>query len=249
MSVTQKALDVLIVDDEAPARDELAFLLRQQPHLGRIEEAADAAECLSKLEADHFDAVFLDVRMPSLDGLALARVIGRLPDPPQIVFVTAFDDHAVEAFGLDAVDYLLKPVRPERLGVSIGRLLQGRQPSQPAAPQRAALDDRLPVLSGGAIRLLPVDEIRLAVVEGDHVTVLAPDGHFSSRSTLNQLETRLRPHGFLRVHRRFLVNLKHVASIESFFNGTYLLKLAGLPDLTVPVSRRHAPDLRAAIRL
>lgn len=249
MSEARK-LDVLVVDDEAPARDELAFLLNQQDAVGRIEQAADGSRCLELLAGNSFDAVFLDVRMPDLDGISLARVIGSLARPPQVVFVTAFEDHAVEAFGLEAVDYLLKPVRPERLGVTIGRLAQAgaQAPTEEAA--EPTLADRIGVYArGGKILIMPVNEIRLAVVEEDRTFVVTPQGRFGVRSTLSELEQRLKRHPFLRVHRQHLVNLNHVDSVESFFNGTYLLKLSGLPNLAVPVSRRHAPDLKSALGL
>jgi two-component system response regulator LytT len=241
----RRGLDVLVVDDEAPARDELAFLLEQQPGVGRIAQAADGSDCLDTLARTSFDAVFLDVRMPHLDGLALARLIGRLARPPQVVFVTAYEDHAVEAFGLAAVDYLMKPVRRERLGVTRARARGARE--QPAA---SALDDRLAVSArSGQIQLLPVAEVRAFVADGEGVSVLTAEGRFHVRQTLSELELRFQGQGFLRVHRAYLVNLHHVASIESFFNGTYLLKLSGVRDLTIPVSRRHASDLKAAIRL
>lgn len=237
-------LSVLVVDDEVPARDELAFLLAQQEQVGRIAQAADAGQCLELLARGGFDAVFLDVRMPDLDGLALARVIGQLTHPPQVVFVTAYEDHAVDAFQLAAVDYLMKPARPERLGVTVARLLRARTAGPPSM-----LGDRLAVSVGGQIRLLPTSEVRVAVADGEGATVRTSDGRYHVRHSLHDLEQRLAPLGFLRVHRAYLVNLHHVASIDGFFNGTYLLKLAGLPDLTVPVSRRHAADLKAAIRL
>ena len=243
-------LDVLVVDDEAPARDELAFLLAQQRAVGRIAQAADASACLALLSRSGFDAVFLDVRMPNLDGLALARLIGRMARPPQVVFVTAYEDHAVEAFGLAAVDYLMKPVRRERLGVTIGRLVRARGGSGGEQPGPAALDDRIAVSArNGQIQLLPTTDVRAFVADGEGVSVLTPDGRYHVRQTLSELEVRFERQGFLRVHRAYVVNLHHVSSIESFFNGTYLLKLAGLRDLSVPVSRRHAADLKAAIRL
>ncbi len=244
-------LSVLVVDDEAPARDELAFLLRHQESVGRIVQAADAARCVELVSRGGFDAVFLDVRMPHLDGMALARVIGQLARPPQVVFVTAYEDHAVEAFRLAAVDYLMKPVRPERLGVTIGRLLRARSAAaaEPEQGGGSGLGDRIPVTVRGQIRLVPVGDIRVAIADGEGVTVRTADGRYHVRQTLNDLEHRLERHGFLRVHRAHLVNLNHVSSIESFFNGTYLLKLDGVPGLTVPVSRRHAADLKAAIRL
>ena len=239
-------LHVLVVDDEAPARDELAFLLQQQELVGRVAQAPGAAACLDLLARGGFDAVFLDVRMPHLDGLQLGRLIGQMARPPQVVFVTAYEDHAVEAFGLDAVDYLLKPVRPDRLTVTLGRLARARATPPAAAPP---LGDRIAVSARGQIRLLPAAEVRVAIADGEGVTVRTADGRYHVRQTLHELEERLERHGFMRVHRAYLVNLNHVSSIESFFNGTYLLKLAGLADLTVPVSRRHAGDLRAAIRL
>jgi len=245
--LSQQLLDVLVVDDEAPARDELAFLLRQQQPIGRVVLAASASECLDLLGRTTFDAVFLDVRMPHLDGLTLARVIAGLARAPDVVFVTAYEDHAVEAFGLAAVDYLMKPVRPERLGVTIGRLTRARAPTeQTGAP---ALDDRIAVTARGQIRLIPIADVRVALADDEGASVLTPDGRYHVRQPLHELERRLLSRGFLRVHRGYLVNLNHVSSMQGFFNGTYLLKLSGLGDLTVPVSRRHAADLKSAIRL
>lgn len=246
--MSPQRLNVLVVDDEAPARDELAFLLRQQEAIGRIALAAGASECLELLGRGGFDAVFLDVRMPHLDGLSLARVIGRMVQPPQVVFVTAYEDHAVEAFGLAAVDYLMKPVRPERLGVTIGRLTRAKAPSD-GQTSAAALEGRIAVTARGQIRLIPISDVRVAVADGEGASVLTQDGRYHVRQSLHVLEHRLQGHGFMRVHRGYLVNMNHVSSIESFFNGTYLLKLSGLRDLTVPVSRRHAADLKSAIRL
>jgi two-component system, LytTR family, response regulator LytT len=244
-------LSVLVVDDEAPARDELAFLLQQQELVSRVGQAASATACLEVLGRGGVDAVFLDVRMPHLDGLALARLIGQMARPPQVVFVTAYEDHAVEAFGLAAVDYLMKPVRPQRLGVTMQRLARARAAaaSTAASPAATPLGDRIAVSARGRIRLLPAAEVLVAVADGEGVTVRTAEGRYHVRHTLHELEERLEPHGFLRVHRAYLVNLNHVSSIDSFFNGTYLLKLAGIGDLTVPVSRRHAAGLRAAIKL
>ena len=244
------ALSVLVVDDEAPARDELAFLLRQQELVGRIAQAADAAGCVEQLAAGGFDAVFLDVRMPNADGLAVARVIAQMARPPQVVFVTAYEAHAVEAFHLEAIDYLMKPVRPRRLGMTIKRLLRAREAAEPGSAMAApALDDRIAVTHRGQIRLIAVADVRVAIADGEGCTVQTAGGRYYVRQPLKELERRLERHGFLRVHRAHLVNLNQVSSIEGFFNGTYLLKMQGLPDLTVPVSRRHAQALKAAIRL
>jgi DNA-binding LytR/AlgR family response regulator len=115
-------LIVLVVDDEQPALEDLAYLLRQHPRIESVVTASDATEALRQLRDGSFAAVFLDIRMPGLDGLELARVLSRFAHPQEILFVTAFEQHAVEAFELQAVDYLLKPVRPERLSDAIRRL-------------------------------------------------------------------------------------------------------------------------------
>src|SRR5437867_999742 len=184
-------LRVLVVDDEPPARNEPAFRLRQLPQIEVVAEAADADECLAHLDQATFDAVLLDVRMPRLDGLALARVIGRLTHPPQIVFVTAFEDHAVEAFGLQAVDYVLKPVRPERLEVTVRRLTQAAAPAEGRQAGEPTLDDRLPVTVRNQILLIPCDEIRVAAIEGEQVVVRTSEGRYPTRLNLTDFESRV----------------------------------------------------------
>jgi DNA-binding LytR/AlgR family response regulator len=248
----ESGLRVLVVDDEQPARDELAFQLGRLDEVDEVLCAAEATECLRLLEYGDVDAVFLDVRMPGLDGLELGRIVRLLARPPMLVFVTAFDSYAVEAFGLAAVDYLLKPVRAERLRATVKRLLETRRGIEAGAvthPDDDTLGDRLPVLARGRIVLVNVADIRVALVAGERVVLHTQEGRFQARHTLAELEHRLHGRGFLRVHRAYLVNLRHVLTIESFFNGTYLLKLRDVPDLTVPVSRRHAADLRAAVHL
>jgi two-component system response regulator LytT len=248
----ESGLRVLVVDDEQPARDELAFQLGRLDEVDEVLGAAEATECLRLLEYGDVDAVFLDVRMPGLDGLELGRIVRLLARPPMLVFVTAFDSYAVEAFGLAAVDYLLKPVRAERLRATVKRLLETRRGIEAGAvthPDDDTLGDRLPVLARGRIVLVNVADIRVALVAGERVVLHTQEGRFQARHTLAELEHRLHGRGFLRVHRAYLVNLRHVLTIESFFNGTYLLKLRDVPDLTVPVSRRHAADLRSAVHL
>lgn len=255
MITGEPQLRVLVVDDEQPARDELVFQLGGIDEVGEVLGAGEATECLRLLESADVDAVFLDVRMPGLDGLELARIVRLLARPPMLVFVTAFDSYAVEAFGLAAVDYLLKPVRPERLKATVKRLLETRRGIGAGSGGAGhsedddGIGDRLPVLARGRIVLVNVTDIRVALVNGERVVVHTQEGRFQARHTLAELELRLHGRGFLRVHRAYLVNLRHVLTIESFFNGTYLLKLRNVPDLTVPVSRRHAADLRAAVHL
>jgi DNA-binding LytR/AlgR family response regulator len=235
---TTPPLDVLVVDDERPALDDLAYLLRQHPCIGSVVTAGESTEALRRLRDGSFDAVFLDIRMPGLDGLELARVLGRFARPPDIVFVTAFESHAVEAFELAAVDYLLKPVRPERLSDAIRRLGAGRRPV-PAAdgedPARIAVD------TGGRTRLVARDSIRFVEASGDYVRLHADEGTYLVRMPISTLEEDWREAGFVRVHRRYLVALRHLTELRVRPGGGYVLVVAGRE---LPVSRRHARELR-----
>ncbi|MDQ3944358.1 MAG: LytTR family DNA-binding domain-containing protein [Actinomycetota bacterium] len=237
--MADSSLDVLVVDDEEPALEDLAYLLRQHPRIGTVVTASDATEALRRLRDGSFEAVFLDIRMPGLDGLELARVLSRFARPPEIIFVTAFEQHAVEAFELQAVDYLLKPVRPERLSDAIRRL---------GAPTRSADDDsteadldRIAVETGGRTRMVERDSIRYVEASGDYVRLHSDEGAFLVRMPISALEDAWRDAGFVRVHRRYLIAVRHITELRTRPGGGYDLVVAGQE---LPVSRRHARELR-----
>ncbi|HYT09087.1 MAG TPA: response regulator, partial [Mycobacteriales bacterium] len=160
---------VLAVDDEPPALDELAYLLGADARVGSVARAGDATEALRVLRDGEVDAVFLDIRMPGLDGLELARVLRRFAAPPTVVFVTAHDDRAVDAYDLGAVDYLLKPLRPERLAESLRRVTAARDlaPAE-APPERGDDDEVIPVELAGRTTMLPRSEVRWVEAQGDY---------------------------------------------------------------------------------
>ena len=232
-------LEVLVVDDEEPALADLAYLLRQHPRIGSVVTASDATEALRRLRDGSFAAVFLDIRMPGLDGLELARVLSRFARPPDIVFVTAFEQHAVEAFELQAVDYLLKPVRPERLSDAIRRL--GAPARRPVGGGDGEDADRIAVETGGRTRMIERDSIRFVEASGDYVRLHTADGAFLVRVPISSLEESWRDAGFVRVHRRYLIALRHVSELRTRNGGGYDLVVAGQE---LPVSRRHARELR-----
>jgi DNA-binding LytR/AlgR family response regulator len=236
-AISDGTLEVLVVDDEEPALEDLAYLLRQHPRIGSVVTASDATEALRRLRDGSFAAVFLDIRMPGLDGLELARVLSRFARPPEIVFVTAFEQHAVEAFELRAVDYLLKPVRAERLSDAIRRLgVPARRPGGDGGdPSRIAVE------TGGVTRMVERDSIQFVEASGDYVRLHTPDGAFLVRVPISSLEESWRDAGFVRVHRRYLIALRHVTELRARPGGGYDLLVAGQE---VPVSRRHARELR-----
>lgn len=236
-------LRVLAVDDVPPALDELCTMLRDAPEIGEVVGAGDPLSALRMIQSGRFDAVFLDVAMPGLDGLELATLLAKLTDPPVIVFVTAHEKHAVAAYGIGAVDYLLKPVRAERLADALARVLRVA-PGEPAAQTAAPLPDAmaaLPVESAGRTRYVRRNEVHYVEAHGDYVRLHTHSGVHLVRMPISRLEEYWETANFVRVHRSFLVALGAVRELRSDSVGG-LLAHTDLGD--VPVSRRHARELR-----
>lgn len=232
------ALHALVVDDEAPAREELAFLLRDDPRIAGISSAATAGEALRILADRPIDVVFLDIKMPGLDGVELAKVIGRFADRPQIVFITAYDDRAVEAFELQAADYLLKPVRADRLAEAVRRVVSAGH-----ADRRAGPDETIPVELAGVTRFVRRSQIRYVEAQGDYARLHTARESHLLRATLADLEQRWADAGFVRIHRSTLVALAHVDEVR-VLDGRYAVRVG---EVELPVSRRHTRDLRARL--
>jgi len=231
--VTGDGLRVLVVDDEQPALAELAFLLGRDDRVGEVRTCLSAVEALRRLREEAFDVVLLDVAMPGLSGLELASVLGGFSEPPRIVFVTAYADHAVDAFDLNAADYLLKPVREDRLREAIRRVREIGAPTPTP-------EDTIAVELGGVTRFVPRSEVRYIEAQGDYARLHTAGGSHLVRIPLSSLEERWRDAGFLRIHRSLLVSLAHVEEVRASA-GRYSVVVAGDE---LPVSRRSAPALR-----
>jgi DNA-binding LytR/AlgR family response regulator len=243
--VSREGLRILAVDDERAQLHDLARLLRASPGVAEVQCAADGREALVKASEQPFDAIFLDVRMPDLDGLELSRVLRRFSSPPQLVFVTAHEDAAVEAFELRVLDYLLKPVGRGRLEEALQRVTaavnpgNGHSDPQPAARERDVV--AVANVRTGSTRLVQRDTILYAQSHGDFVRIVTADGRYLLRNTLTDLERRWEPHGFVRVHRQYLANLGKAVELRPWFGGTAELVFDG--GLAIPVARRHVGDL------
>jgi DNA-binding LytR/AlgR family response regulator len=244
-------LRALLVDDEEPALAELRFRLEELGQPLELEIARTSVEALRLLYQRRFDVLFLDIQMPGLNGLELAATLEGLPAPPAVVFVTAYDEYAVSAFELRAVDYLLKPVAPSRLRETLGRLRQRLQPDPPPGPAEPRQDrlERLPLEAAGRTVLVDLSEIRFAEARDDVTYVKTADQLRPTRFTLQELERRLPSPPFLRIHRAFLVNLRNVVEIRPYFNGAYLLKTNDREGSELTVSRGHVKDLRSLLGL
>jgi DNA-binding LytR/AlgR family response regulator len=237
-------MKALVVDDEPVVRKELVYTLgRVAPHC-KVEEAESAAEALALLQSSAFDVVFLDIRMPGVDGLDTAAILKRLPKRPGIVFVTAYPDYALSAFDVAASDYLLKPVTEERLADTLRRLGSGPGAKKPE-PEHA----RLPVVDEGRTLLLRIEDIRFVEARDHVVTVRLFDQSYRFRGPLSECAERLERHDFLRVHRAYIVNPRHVVEVNNFLGGTYVIRVDDRTRSEVPVSRNFAQAVRQAFEL
>lgn len=227
-------LRVLVIDDERPALDELAFLLRRDPRIAEVLTSDSATDALRALQELQVDGVFLDISMPGLSGLELAQVLARFKEPPPVVFVTAHERHAVDAFELNAVDYVLKPVREDRLAEAVRRIVEGGGRPAPRP------DDQIAVELGGRTRFLSRADIRYVEAQGDYARLHTADGSHLLRTPLATLEAQWREAGFVRIHRSLLVSLPHVEEIRTEAGRCTVI----VSGQELQVSRRHTRELR-----
>ncbi len=234
-----EGLRVLVVEDEVSACQELACFLRAMPEVSEVTAVEDGAGVVKLLGTTGFDAAFVDILMPGLDGMEVARVLGALSAPPAIVFVTASEDHAIEAFGIGAVDYLLKPVRKERLAEAVGRITrQYRGRDVPTASDEL---DVVRVEFAGRTVFVRRDDVQFVEAHGDYVRLhTASDTHLV-RLSLSHLEDTWAHAGFLRVHRGYLVAVPWVRDLHVTSSSGLV---ASTPAGEVPVSRRHSRTLK-----
>jgi two-component system, LytTR family, response regulator LytT len=256
-------LRTIVVDDEGLAREELCFLLGQIPGIEVVAQAGDGPEALEVISEHQPDLVMLDVQMPGLTGFEVARRLLHSGTEAQLVFVTAYDRHAIEAFDVNAVDYLLKPVEAERLATAVDRVrrrlsAERGNASPPAAVERVLqlLGDRqnrpeqLAVKVGDRFLLLQTDEVVHASVEDDVITVVTNSlSGTSNYRTLDELQARLDPGVFWRVHRSHLVNINKIREIVPWFSRNFILKMKDAKGSEIPVSRSQTKRLREYLRL
>lgn len=226
-------INVLVADDELPAVEELAFLLGRDERIGAIHRASSGAEALRTLETESVDAVFLDIHMPALSGLDIARAISRSSSPPAVVFVTADEDCALEAFDLAAIDYLLKPLRAERLSRSVDRISELIKDGAPA-PEMITVD------LGSTTRMIRRDDVTYVQAQGDYARLHTSEASYLIRVPLSDLEQKWADAGFIRIHRSYLIALKHVQHLKLAATGPSV----AVAGAELPISRRHLPSVR-----
>jgi two-component system LytT family response regulator/two-component system response regulator LytT len=250
----------LVVDDERLARDELCYLLESIPEIEVIGQASNGYEAITATEELRPELMFLDIQMPGLDGFQVVRqLMSRGGVMPRVIFVTAFDQYAIRAFEVNAVDYLLKPVEKARLSEAIARSRRQISESQPlmnqierilGALERGSPLKRVAVKVNEHYMLVDSKDIVYATVE-DGIVSIATDKYTgtSNLRTLDELMSSLDPAIFWRVHRSFIVNLQRIKEVIPWFNRTILLKMSDSEETEIPVSRSHTRRLKEYLKL
>ncbi len=258
-------LRTIVVDDEQLARDELCFLLTRFDDIDVVAQASNGVEALDAIHEHAPDLVLLDVQMPGLTGFEVAKRLLKAGFEANLVFVTAYDRHAIEAFNVNAVDYILKPVEPARLGTALERVRKRLQADRvaPRAGSNTDLDrllqmlgekngrrEQLAVKVGDRFLLIHADEVVHASVDDDVITVVKNSlSGTSNYGTLDELQARLDPDVFWRVHRSHLVNINKIREIVPWFSRNYILKMKDTKGTEIPVSRSQTKRLREYLRL
>jgi two-component system response regulator LytT len=257
-------INTVIVDDERPARDELAFLLKGFPDINIIAQGKNGLEAINLIKEHNPDLVFLDVQMPGLDGFGvIKKLVERKLRVPQIVFATAFDNYAIQAFEVNAVDYVLKPFDKARIAKAIQRakkLVEANtspvdrletlvgQLSLPVAKPAAPV--KLLVKSQARMILVDAEDVIYASIQDGAITLYAGDAEgVSNYRTLEELSGALDEDTFWRAHRSYLVNINHIKEVVPWFKSSYMLKMDDKRSSEVPVSRAQTRRLRELFNL
>jgi len=242
-------MKILVVDDEALARDRLCAMLDELPGCTVCGQAANGSEALAQAEKMQPDALLMDIRMPGMDGLEAARHLQSLAQPPAIIFTTAYNDYAIAAFETHAVDYLLKPVRMDRLREALENTRRLTRVQAIALQQADAGDtarQQICVRVRGSLQLMPVDEVRFFLADQKYVSLCTADQTVLIEDTLKSLEEEFTGQ-FIRIHRNALIAVKYLAGLEKDAEGHSCVRLHGVDDL-LEVSRRHVSDIRQQVK-
>ena len=251
-------MKALVADDEQLARDELCFLLASFPEIEIVGQASNGVQAVKQARELAPDLLFLDIQMPGLDGFQVVRQLMEDDDLPKIGFVTAYDQYAIKAFEVNAIDYLLKPVDKARLRQALGRAVKRKREGEPiealerllGALERGPRPKRLVVKVAERFLLVDASDIVYAAVEGGVVTLVTD--HVTGTSnlrTLEELSAVLDPDTFWRVHRGYIVNLERIQEVIPWFNRTIQLKMADKAGTEIPVSRAHTRRLKEHLNL
>ncbi|ABN63764.1 MULTISPECIES: LytR/AlgR family response regulator transcription factor [Shewanella] len=242
-------LKAIIVEDEYLAREELEYLVKSHSEIDIVASFEDGLEAFKYLQDHEVDVVFLDIQIPSIDGLLLAKNLHKSTHPPHVVFVTAYKEFAVEAFELEAFDYILKPYNEPRIISLLQKIeLAGRQAPKPQHEAASNASRTVNLVKGERIIVTPCEQIYYAEADEKLTYVYTRTDRYVMQMTISEFVSRLPAEGFFRCHRSYCVNINKIREIVPWFNSTYLIRLHDL-SFEVPVSRSNIKAFRQLMRL
>ncbi|TKH40804.1 DNA-binding response regulator [Paenibacillus terrae] len=251
-------MKAIIVEDEIPAREELEYLIQTHSHIEVTDSFEDGLDVFRFLQNHETDAIFLDINIPSLDGMLLAQNISKFAKKPYIIFTTAYKEHAAQAFELEAFDYILKPYDEKRIAAMLRKLenayeqrdVQVQETAQPRPAETSIVSapGRINLLKNDKIIVTDANDIYYACAQEKVTLVFTRHEEYTMPMSISEFHARLPQQDFFRCHRSYTVNLSQIREIVPWFNHTYLLRLRGL-DAEIPVSRSKAKEFRQIMRL
>jgi len=248
---------VITIDDEEPALEELNYVLNKNKNVEIIDSFSDPLEALMKVEKLKADAIFLDIEMPGINGFSVAKEIIKLESNISIIFTTAFDQYAVEAFQVNALDYIMKPVSEERINLALNKICSKRDSKNKhneniinkiSSAQKTLKRnlDKIVLWKDDEIILLKPQQVYYFTIENGEIIVITEEGRFKTKDTLDNWENRLEEYNFFRSHRSFLINLDKIKKMSPWFNNTYVLYLEDTPN-EIPLSRNRLKEFKNII--
>lgn len=250
---------VILVDDEKPLLDELEYMLKKYDDIEISAMFTDPEDALENIKCIKPDAVFLDIDMPIISGLNLAHEISHMDKVISVVFITAFNSFAVQAFEVNAVDYVMKPIKKDRLDLTIEKLhtLMEKEPlkNDSISPKISSSDshsmlgsEKVIVFDGDVYNVIASEDILYIEVEMKDTIIATKQGSYKTKKSLDFWEAKLKDHGFFRCHRSFMVNLKHIVKVCPMFNNNYVIKLQK-SSCDIPVSKSHIAELKKILNM
>ncbi|AYE33513.1 LytR/AlgR family response regulator transcription factor [Clostridium septicum] len=237
-------MNCIIVDDELPAREELKYFIKNFSSMDILSEFEDGTEALKFLQANSVDIIFLDINIPGIDGINLAKILCKLNFSGKVIFITAYKEYALDAFDIHAFDYLLKPFSEERIISSLERIEDSRDEKL----NNDRKSDKLSVMRNGKIYVVNTKDICYLEASGRTVKVCVNGEEYLSKHKISEIESKLSNKEFYKSHRSYIVNLGKVEEIKPWFNGTYVLKIKDI-EKEVPVSRNKVKDFKRILSL
>ena len=240
-------MNAIIVEDEFPAREELKYFIKNFSSINIIEEFDNGIDVLKFIQENSLDVIFMDINIPQLDGMLLAKTINKFKTKPKIVFITAYKEHAVEAFELEAFDYILKPYSKERI-ISMLNKLQNSTSEKNLIDEHQSSLNKISLWKNEKMIVLDVDDIYFCKAKERETLVYTKNDEYSVNSSISEFAQNLPTDGFFKCHRSFIVNLSKIKEIIPWFNSTYNLKLKDI-DVDIPVSRSKIKEFKKLMNI